>query len=273
MHTDKHIVRYRKLYRMLLTLYPKHYRNRYGESMEQTFHDVCREQHSAGKRVLSTVLWMFIETTTRIIRENTAMIVAHDFGRRLLVWAAVVGCILMIPLVAMQFTTEVNWTFGDFMAMGILLYGCACIYEFIAMQGGVMYRVAVGIGVVTAFLLIWINLAVGIIGSEDNPANALYLGVIIIGMLGAALSRMKARGLSITLWIVAAYQFVVPFIALAIWHPQAISADEGPGVVGVIALNTIIASMFTVSGILFRNSRRDTSADASRDTSSERASA
>ena len=36
--------------------------------------------------------------------------------------------------------------------------------------------------IVAAFLLIWINLAVGINGSEDNPANLMYGGVLTVGV-------------------------------------------------------------------------------------------
>jgi hypothetical protein len=37
--------------------------------------------------------------------------------------AVVTGLILLIPLVAMQFTNEVNWSVTDFILMGSLLFG------------------------------------------------------------------------------------------------------------------------------------------------------
>lgn len=255
MAPNQNIVRYRSMYRKLLRLYPKHYRERYGEAMEQTFTDVCRHNHAAGKSVFATVLWIFIETSSRIIRENTVIIMAHDLGRRLIIWGLVVGAILMIPLVAMQFTTDVDWSVGDFIAMGILLYGSAFMYELIAMQGGgIEYRVAVALAVLTGFLLVWVNLAVGIIGSEDHPANTLYIGVIIIGLIGTVIARLKPRGMSYVAFVVSAAQFLVPFIALAIWAPTVMSTDEGPGVAGVIMLNSFFAALFAMSAILFRQS-------------------
>ena len=39
------------------------------------------------------------------------------------------------------------------------------------MTGNSAYRAAVGVAIAAAFILVWMNLAVGIIGSEDNPAN------------------------------------------------------------------------------------------------------
>ena len=43
-------------------------------------------------------------------------------------------------------------------------------------------------------LLIWMNLAVVLIGSENNPANLLYLGVLCIAILGAFIARLQPRG-------------------------------------------------------------------------------
>jgi hypothetical protein len=60
---------------------------------------------------------------------------------------------------------EVNWDLFDFAFMGTLLFGAGLTYELVArkMSTGA-YRVAVGVAVVTAVLLVWINGAVGIIG-------------------------------------------------------------------------------------------------------------
>ena len=62
--------RYRNLYAKLLHLYPKPYRERFGEEMEQTFNDLCRERRKAGDGLFGFVLWVFAETSAGIIREN-----------------------------------------------------------------------------------------------------------------------------------------------------------------------------------------------------------
>ena len=46
------------------------------------------------------------------------------------------------------------------------------------------YRRAFFVGFLGVFLLFWVNGAVGIIGSEDNPANLLYGGVVLTGFVG-----------------------------------------------------------------------------------------
>ena len=77
--------------------------------------------------------------------------------------------ILSLPLVAMQFTDEVAWSPVDFAVAGVLLVGASLLYVLAARKGGgISYRAGVGIALAGAFLLVWINLAVGIIGTEDD---------------------------------------------------------------------------------------------------------
>src|SRR5262245_32834373 len=72
------IERYRKLYAKLLRSYPKSYRERFAEGMEQTFNDLCRERAEAGDGLIGFVLWMFAETSTAIIRENGRSVVMQN---------------------------------------------------------------------------------------------------------------------------------------------------------------------------------------------------
>ena len=75
--------------------------------------------------------------------------------------------LLLLPLVAMQFTNEVNWDETDFIVFGAMLAAACGTYELAArMTGNTAYRAAVSVAVAAAFLLIWINLAVGIIGAR-----------------------------------------------------------------------------------------------------------
>src|SRR5688500_18935538 len=72
---DEHaIARYRHWYRQLLRCYSRPYRERFAESMEQTFNDLCRERTAAGKGLFAFVFWVFLETSAGIIRENATSI-------------------------------------------------------------------------------------------------------------------------------------------------------------------------------------------------------
>lgn len=79
---------------------------------------------------------------------------------------AVTAMLLLIPLVAMQFTQEVNWSLFDFVAASILLLGAGFACEMILRRvKGFGYRLA-AIGLALLVLIaIWVELAVGIFGS------------------------------------------------------------------------------------------------------------
>ena len=77
-----------------------------------------------------------------------------------------VAFILLIPLIAMQFTEEVNWTLLDFVVMGILLLGTGLVSELVLRNVKKFERRFFFIaGILVALFLIWAELAVGIFGS------------------------------------------------------------------------------------------------------------
>ncbi len=158
--------------------------------------------------------------------------------------------ILLIPLIAMMFTNEVNWNLFDFVVMGVLLFSTGLAYVLISrVSDSTAYRIAVGIAAAAGLLLIWVNLAVGIIGSENNPVNLLYFGVLAVGFIGAGIARFRARGMVLALLAAAAAQMLVPVIALIFMRP---SLNEPPGIAGVFIFNTFFAVLFVVSALLFR---------------------
>lgn len=188
-----------------------------------------------------------------IVRENITFIIMQNKSiiRSIIRIALATGFLLLIPLVAMQFTDEVVWTLTDFAVMGVLLLGSGLTYVLVSkMMDSTAYRVAVGIAVAAGLILIWINLAVGIIGNEDHPANLMYLGVLAVGLIGSIIVRLKPRGMARVLFATALVQALVPVIALIIWKP---SFSEPPGVVGVFFLNAFFVMLFVGSALLFRH--------------------
>jgi len=171
--------------------------------------------------------------------------------KRLLYWFLGVALLLLIPLIAMQFSSEVNWDFTDFAIMGAVLLGIGLAYELIARRSQkTTYRVAFGLGLLGAFLLFWVNAAVGIIGNEGQTANLLYGAVFVVGLVGALVSRFKARGMFYTLIVAAIVQMLVPVTAYFIWPPPATSWS--PSVLGVFVLSGFFALIFLLSGLLFK---------------------
>ena len=87
-------------------------------------------------------------------------------NKRLLWILGGIALLLVLPYIAMQFTSEVQWTGTDFLIMGFLLLGVGLMVEIILRKvSRPVQRGALLIGVVLLFLLVWAELAVGIIGT------------------------------------------------------------------------------------------------------------
>lgn len=162
--------------------------------------------------------------------------------------ALATALILLLPFLAMQFTDEVVWDLADFAVAGVLLFGAGLTYALLARKAGnIAYRAAVGVAVAAALVLVWMNLAVGIIGSEDNPANLMYIGVLAVGIIGALFARFQPHGMARALFATALAQALVAVIALIarLGYPWS-------GPLELTLLNGFFAVLFAGSAWLFR---------------------
>lgn len=171
---------------------------------------------------------------------------------RLIGWSLVAG-LLVTPAIAMQFTDEVQWTTSDFIFAGVVLVGAGAIAEAaVRASGDWSYRIGAGLAVLASVLLLWINGAVGIIGSEDNPANLLYLGVILAAFVGAVASRFRAGGLSLAMASAAGLQIGIG--ALAVSRGWGAGSENWPR--PVIVLSILFGLIWLASAALFRRAGR-----------------
>ena len=87
-------------------------------------------------------------------------------SKRLIGIITAVFVILSVPLVAMQFTTEIDWKSGDFIILGILLLGTGLLCELVLRKiQKPQHRVLLCGLLVLALFLVWAELAVGVFGS------------------------------------------------------------------------------------------------------------
>jgi hypothetical protein len=164
------------------------------------------------------------------------------------------GLLLLLPLIAMLFTDEMNWDETDFIVFGTMLLGACGAYELAArMTGNTAYRAAVGVAVVAAFILIWMNLAVGIIGSEDNPANLMYAGVLAVAILGGLIVRFRPHGMARVLAATALAQALVGVIALVAGLGS--TGENWPRV--IIVLTGFFSVLWLTSAWLFRKAGQE----------------
>ena len=86
--------------------------------------------------------------------------------QRLAIIFIVTVFILSIPLIAMQFTSEVNWDFKDFIAAGVLLLSAGLAIEIVIRNVKIStFRTVLFVIILLALFLIWAEMAVGIFGS------------------------------------------------------------------------------------------------------------
>ncbi len=127
------------------------------------------------------------------------------------------------------------WDLWDFAIAGFLLIITAtAIRHLFRRSTNNAYRIGATILILGLVLLAWVNGAVGIIGSENNPANLMYVNVPIAGLLCALITKFTPKGLSFACMLMAITQLLVALIAVT-----ADLGAEGPSWPRDIMLMTI----------------------------------
>jgi len=136
----------------------------------------------------------------------------------------------------------------------LLTVALTLVYLTVRMRRSVKYRCAVGLALAGAFILVWMNLAVGIIGEPENLANLMYVGVPAVGIIGAVIARFRPEGMVRALFATALAQaFVGVITALA-----GLGAPVTP-LRSLLILNGIFIVLWVGSAWLFQKSTRNRS--------------
>ena len=140
-----------------------------------------------------------------------------------------------------------NWDLLDVLVFGTMVASLAAIVFVARRARSATYRVAVIIAAIGAFVLVWVNGAVGIIGNEENDANQLFFGVLAVAVLGSVFARLRARGMSIALYATAAAQ-----VAIAVYAISMQLGASGPiWPRDILMLTAFFSAFWLVSGWLF----------------------
>ena len=150
-----------------------------------------------------------------------------------------------LPWAAMQVTPEVRWDATDFLVWGVMIAGTMAGLE-LALRSSRdwAHRLGALVALGTGFLLVWVSLAVGIIGSEDNPFNLLYVGVLLTALIGGLLVRVRSAGMSRVMCATATAQAmagVAGFLAEA-GRDSAAWPRDVVGATGLFALLWLFAA-------------------------------
>ena len=159
------------------------------------------------------------------------------------------GLLLLVPLVAMQFTNEVNWSVPDFIIAGTLLFTTGTLLALVLkLKADIIYRVAFIVAIGTTFLMVWANLAVGLLGARPNLGNLMHIGVVAVLFTGIYLSRFKSAGLELAMFTTSFSLVLLAVIAVLAKMHQYLTSS----VTEIIGVNLFFCALFIVSGLLFR---------------------
>lgn len=177
---------------------------------------------------------------------------ANAAQRRTAPWR-LIGWAIPLGLLTLAWVSNWHWSSADFVVAGAMFAIVGGTFE-LAMRasGNASYRAGAAIALAAAFLLVWINLAVGIIGNENNPLNLMFFGVIGAALVASIIARFKAAGMARAMTIAAAIQGLIGIGTFIL----GLGAAEPPDALGLLGLIEFFAPMGLLSAWCFRRAAR-----------------
>jgi hypothetical protein len=144
----------------------------------------------------------------------------------------------------------VDWSPLDFVVAAFLIGIPGLLFELaVRLNAGWAYRAGAALALLTAFLTVWINLAVGIVGDGHNPANLLFFGVVLLALGGTVLARLKPNGMALAMCVTALVQAA---IGAVVWLGRMETVAPAVG------LSLALALMWLAAGGLFQKAAATT---------------
>jgi len=151
---------------------------------------------------------------------------------------------LMVPLVASRMVPDWNWRPSGFVIVYLLFFATGMAYALIARRTGAWsYKLAVGVALLAGFALGWSNMVQ--VADSGHPENLAYYSVLVVGLIGACVARLRARGLALTLFAMAATLALIATM-LPSGAPPELARNMAIG-------HGIYVVLFAASGMLFRH--------------------
>jgi hypothetical protein len=122
---------------------------------------------------------------------------------RVAVWGTI-AVLLAVPVIL-----GFPWTVSDFIVMGVLLGSVGLGIEFLMRRSvALLERLGCVVAILTGFLTVWVNLAVGMIG-DDNAYNLLFLMPLLAALTGGVFVRLHPHGMVNVMLLAAALQTLI----------------------------------------------------------------
>ncbi|HEX5237219.1 MAG TPA: hypothetical protein VFW39_01985 [Sphingomicrobium sp.] len=168
---------------------------------------------------------------------------------RIVGWGTAV-LLLAAPFVAMQLHAQgVDWSPGDFIFAGVIFAVVGGLLELAVwkIKSG-WYRAAVAVALLANLLVVWVNLAVGLVGSEHNPFNQLFFVALLVGIVAACVVRFRAREMTRAM-LTAGVSLLIAYAIASMGGTDEPYVKHGVELAGT----SFFAALFFVSAWLFRH--------------------
>jgi hypothetical protein len=166
-----------------------------------------------------------------------------QLGKTMLRVALGALAVLMVPLVASQVVEGWHWSAGSFVFVYVLFFATGMVYALVARRMSAWsYKAGVGVALVAGFALGWSNMVQ--VADSGHPENLAYYSVLAVGVVGAVLARLEARGLALTMFAMAATLALIA-VMLPSGAPPEMARRMAIG-------HGVFVVLFTASGLLFR---------------------
>ncbi len=108
-----------------MSLYPRQFRERLGESMEQTFNDMMYERRQTKQELFGFIFWTFVETIGGVLQEHISFLKQGDTMQALftnLRLPALVSFVLILPFMIMEVINRRNFNEGFPIVLFVILW-------------------------------------------------------------------------------------------------------------------------------------------------------
>ena len=166
-------------------------------------------------------------------------------------WTIAAG-LMLLPVTVQLVSGNFGWSAGDFVFAAVILFTGGFLFDIAARKApNLSYLLGAGAALAAGFGLFVVNGAVGLVGSEDEAHNLLFLAVILVAAAGAVAARGRPSGMARAM-LAAAIAHIVVSAGLLI---RAGGASDGSVMTEVVGLS-MFAGIWLASALLFRNAAR-----------------
>lgn len=170
---------------------------------------------------------------------------------RIAAWTAAAG-LMLLPIGIKLVSGNFGWSMGDFVFVAIVLLAGCSLFDLAARKApNLSYLLGASAALAAGFGLFVVNGAVGLVGSEDEAHNMLFLAVILVAIVGAASARGRPEGMARAMFAAAITHILVSAGLLI----QAGGVSDGDPRMEVVGLS-VFAAMWLASAWLFRTASR-----------------